>query len=99
MADDVKTFFRGTMKNSQAFWGGFWSVLEIRPFGEKPSFHPNGEPFDYKKLREELGYHENVWDRVGGYFHTVGGHIRNAMEAIDEEIEKNDRNTHTRQDV
>jgi hypothetical protein len=91
--------FIGAVKKTQAFLGGFWSVFEIRPFGEKPSFHPNGEPFDYKKLREELGYNENVWNRVGGYFDTVGGHLRNAMKTIDEEIANNDRNPHTRQDT
>ena len=70
----------GAMSNSQAFWGGFWSVWDFsRPFTEKPTFHPNGEPFDYKKLREELGFNENVWDRVGK-------NLRKAMSQYESEV-------------
>ena len=91
------------MTNWQAFWGGFWSFFEIRPFGEKPSFHLGGEEklFDYEQLLEELKLTENVsvWDRVGGYFGIVGGYLNNAMETIDEEIARNDRNTQRRQDI
>jgi len=71
--------FRRKMNKSQAFWGGFLSVFEVRSFGEKPTFHPNGKPFDYKKVREELGYDENVWDRVGKT-------LRKAMTQYENEV-------------
>ena len=83
------------MTNWQAFWGGFWSFFEIRPFGEKPSFHIGGEEerFDVKQMREELGLNKNVWERIGRHFDRVGGYLHNAMGKLDEEIEKNDRKT------
>jgi len=67
------------MTKSQAFWGGFWSVFEIRPFTEKPTFHPNGKPFDYQAERKRLGLDVNCWDRVG----TT---LRKAMSQYESEV-------------
>ena len=94
----VTFIFRRKMTKWEAFWGGFWSVWEIRSFGEKPTFRPC-EPFDYQKVREELGYNKPVWERIGRHFDRVGGYIRTAMGTMDEEIKRNDGDTHTKQDA
>ena len=100
----VTFIFRRKMTKWEAFWGGFWSVFEIRPFGEMPTFRVGGEPFDYKKFREERGYNKPAWERIGRHFDRVGGYICTAMGTmdigtVDEEIKRNDGDTHTRQDA
>jgi len=72
----------GAMSNSQAFWGGFWSVWDFsRPFTERLEIPAHEEMrVDYEQLREELGLNESVWGAVGKY-------LSNAMSTFDKELE------------